>query len=72
MLRFSSVYHEDGTLVTTSDRELDGLKFCGKYIPDIDFTTVVLMRRNGQIVIGFHNYSESNLIFDSGDGIVLL
>jgi len=66
--RFLSVYHEDGTVVITSDREWNPLLWLlDKYKPNINCTTTaVLMRKNGQIVIGFHNYSQND------QGVVLL
>ncbi|XP_065914198.1 tripartite motif-containing protein 2-like [Dysidea avara] len=71
--RFLSVYHEDGTLVTTCDREWDAYKFHkNRCNPNFDKTSNVLIRRNGQVVVAFHNHTINNLIFDSEDGIVLL
>ena len=70
---FLSVYHEDGTFVTAPNRKRDPFKFFlenadGPYTED-NFAGAIHMRKNGQIVIGFHNYYD---IFDSNNGIVLL
>ena len=72
--RFLSVYHEDGTLVSTTNREWNAIKFVEKLKRDkLGFTFAILMRRSGQVVIAFHKCSNNDLIFDKNcNGIVLL